>query len=89
MLAAGRGRGHRAAVGRPTRGSVRCLSRAKANANPVGVGSTCSHQEQQAYTGNQSYRRFSDSGQNPWTIVRRLDQFLSALITPQWKVLRS
>ena len=31
--------------------------------------------------------KFSDSGRKPWTIVRRFDQFLCALITSHWKVL--
>ena len=29
------------------------------------------------------------SGRKPWTVVRRFDQFLSAPVTPHWKVLRS
>ena len=31
----------------------------------------------------------TDCDRQPWTIVRRFDQFISALITPHWKVLRS
>ena len=32
---------------------------------------------------------FSDSVRNAWTVVRRFDQILCALVTPYWKVPRS
>ena len=46
-------------------------------------------QELFAKMGGNKVSQIADSDRKPWTIVRRFDQILCALITPYRKVLRS